>query len=147
MVLDNVSLHAEPGEFVALVGPSGSGKSTIVRLLLGLETSGAGSVSYDGRVLSQLDVGAVRHQVGTVLQHSMLMAATIFENIAGGASLTEENAWIAVHAAGLAEEIAAMPMGSHIFVSEGGSNLSGGTATTPADCPCACPQVRYPTLR
>jgi ABC-type bacteriocin/lantibiotic exporter with double-glycine peptidase domain len=54
------------------------------------------------------------------------MAATIFENIAGGAILTEEEAWDAVRAAGLAEEIAAMPMGLHTFVSEGGSNLSGG---------------------
>jgi ABC-type bacteriocin/lantibiotic exporter with double-glycine peptidase domain len=54
------------------------------------------------------------------------MAATIFENIAGGALLTLEDAWEAVHAAGLAEEIAALPMGLHTFVSEGGSNLSGG---------------------
>ena len=51
---------------------------------------------------------------------------TIVENIAGGALLTEEDAWNAAHAAGLAEEIAAMPMGLHTFVSEGGSNLSGG---------------------
>ena len=126
VVLDNVSLHAEPGEFIALVGPSGSGKSTIVRLLLGLETPEAGSVSYDARALSQLDVGAVRRQIGAVLQHSAITAATIFENIVGSALLTEEDAWNAAHTAGLAEEIAAMPMGLHTFVSEGGSNLSGG---------------------
>jgi NHLM bacteriocin system ABC transporter ATP-binding protein len=125
-VLDDVSLRAEPGEFIALVGPSGSGKSTIVRLLLGLETPEAGSVSYDGRALSRLDVGAVRRQIGAVLQHSAITAATIFENIAAGARLTEEEVWNAAHAAGLAEEIAAMPMGLHTFVSEGGSNLSGG---------------------
>ena len=126
VVLDDVSLHAERGEFIALVGPSGSGKSTIMRLLLGLETPEVGSVSYDARALSRLDVGAVRRQIGAVLQHSAIMAATIFENIAGGALLTEEDAWSAAHAAGLAEEIAAMSMGLHTFVSEGGSNLSGG---------------------
>jgi len=69
---------------------------------------------------------AVRRQLGTVLQQGPLLAATIFESIAGGALLTIEDAWEAAHAAGLAEEIAAMPMGLHTFVSEGGSNLSGG---------------------
>ena len=47
VILDKVSLHAEPGEFIALVGPSGSGKSTLFRLLLGFETPQAGVVSYE----------------------------------------------------------------------------------------------------
>jgi ABC-type bacteriocin/lantibiotic exporter with double-glycine peptidase domain len=54
------------------------------------------------------------------------MAGTIFEHIAGGALITHEDAWEAVRAAGLAEDIAALPMGLHTVVSEGGSNLSGG---------------------
>jgi ABC-type bacteriocin/lantibiotic exporter with double-glycine peptidase domain len=124
--VDRVSLHAEPGEFIALVGPSGSGKSTLFRLLLGFETPEVGAVYYDEQELSRLDVVAVRRQVGTVLQQSTIMAATIFENIAGGAVISQQEAWEAVHAAGLAEDLAAMPMGLHTFVSEGGSNLSGG---------------------
>ena len=68
----------------------------------------------------------MRRQLGAVLQQSTIMAATIFENIAGGALITQQEAWEALHAAGLAEDIAAMPMGLHTFVSEGGSNLSGG---------------------
>jgi ABC-type bacteriocin/lantibiotic exporter with double-glycine peptidase domain len=126
IILDKVSLHAEPGEFIALVGSSGSGKSTIFRLLLGFETPQAGAVSYENQELSRLDVVAVRRQLGAVLQQSTIMAATIFENIAGGALITQQEAWEALHAAGLAEDIAAMPMGLHTFVSEGGSNLSGG---------------------
>jgi ABC-type bacteriocin/lantibiotic exporter with double-glycine peptidase domain len=126
VIVDKVSLHAEPGEFIALAGPSGSGKSTLFRLLLGFETPQAGTVSYDDQALSRLDVVAVRRQLGAVLQQSTIMAATIFENIAGGALITQQEAWEAVHAAGLAEDLAAMPMGLHTFVSEGGSTLSGG---------------------
>jgi ABC-type bacteriocin/lantibiotic exporter with double-glycine peptidase domain len=126
VILDDVSLHAAPGEFIALVGPSGSGKSTLFRLLLGFETPEAGAVFYDGQALSRLDVRAVRRQIGSVLQQSTLMAGTIFEHLAGSALITHENAWEAVRAAGLAEDIVALPMGLHTFVSEGGSNLSGG---------------------
>ena len=126
IILDNVSLHAEPGEFIALVGQSGGGKSTIFRLLLGFETPQAGIVSYDNQALSRLDVVAVRRQLGVVLQQSTIMAGTIFENIAGGAAITQQDAWEAAHAAGLAADLAGMPMGLYTFVSEGGSNLSGG---------------------
>jgi NHLM bacteriocin system ABC transporter ATP-binding protein len=126
VVLDDVSLHADPGEFIALVGPSGSGKSTLFRLLLGFEAPQAGAIYYDDQDLARLDVWAVRRQLGTVLQHSTIMAATIFDNIAGSALITHEDAWAAARAAGLAEDIAAMPMGLHTFVSEGGRNLSGG---------------------
>jgi ABC-type bacteriocin/lantibiotic exporter with double-glycine peptidase domain len=126
VVLANVSMHAEPGEFIALVGPSGSGKSTLLRLLLGFDEPESGAVYYDGRDLARLDVVAVRRQLGTVLQQSQIMAATIFENIAAGGLLTRQDAWEAARAAGLAEEIAALPMGMHTFVDAGGRNLSGG---------------------
>jgi NHLM bacteriocin system ABC transporter ATP-binding protein len=126
VILQGVSLHAEPGECIALVGPSGSGKSTILRLLLGLDTPESGAVYYDDQNLVRLDVTAVRRQLGTVLQQSAIMAATIFENIASGGLITLEDAWDVARAAGLAEDIAAMPMGMHTLVSEGGSNLSGG---------------------
>jgi NHLM bacteriocin system ABC transporter ATP-binding protein len=126
VVLDDVSLHAAPGEFIALVGPSGSGKSTIFRLLLGFDTPESGTIYYDDQDLAHLDVYAVRRQFGIVLQHSKIMSATIFENIAAGASITLDDAWDAARAAGLAEDIAEMSMGMHTVVSEGGSNVSGG---------------------
>ncbi|MBR8836657.1 MAG: NHLP bacteriocin export ABC transporter permease/ATPase subunit [Stigonema ocellatum SAG 48.90 = DSM 106950] len=126
LTLEDVSISAEPGEFIALVGGSGSGKSTILRLLLGFETPQAGSIYYDGQDLSGLDVDAVRRQLGVVLQNGQLSSSPIFENIAGGAQITLEEAWEAARMSGLADDIAAMPMQMHTVVSEGGGNLSGG---------------------
>ncbi|MFN6539978.1 MAG: NHLP bacteriocin export ABC transporter permease/ATPase subunit [Nostoc sp. EkiNYC01] len=126
LILDNVSIQAEPGEFIALVGTSGSGKSTLFRLLLGFETPESGSIYYDGQELTGLDIHAVRRQIGVVLQNSRLMSASIFENIASGALVTIDEAWEAARMAGLADDIQAMPMGMHTVVSEGGGNISGG---------------------
>jgi ATP-binding cassette subfamily C protein len=125
-VLAEVSLHAEPGEFIAIVGPSGSGKSTLLRLLLGFETPQSGQVLYDRQNLRDLNIQAVRRQLGVLLQTSRTSTASIFENIAGSALMTIEEAWEAARRAGLADDLAAMPMGIHTIVSEGGSNLSGG---------------------
>lgn len=84
LTLDDVSLQAEPGEFIAFVGSSGSGKSTLFRLLLGFDTPESGSIYYDVQELAGLNVNAVRRQLGVVLQNSRLMSASIFENISGG---------------------------------------------------------------
>ncbi|MBW4562724.1 MAG: NHLP bacteriocin export ABC transporter permease/ATPase subunit [Mojavia pulchra JT2-VF2] len=126
LTLDDVSISAEPGEFIAFVGGSGSGKSTIFRLLLGFETPEAGTVYYDGQDLSGLDVDAVRRQLGVVLQGGQLTAASIFDNIAGGAQITLDEAWEAARMSGFADDIATMPMEMHTVISEGGGNLSGG---------------------
>ncbi|MFN6566794.1 NHLP bacteriocin export ABC transporter permease/ATPase subunit [Dendronalium sp. ChiSLP03b] len=126
LTLDDVNIRAEPGEFIAIVGPSGSGKSTLLRLLLGFEFPKSGTIYYDGQDLASLDIHAVRRQLGVVLQNSRLMSASIFENIASGALVTMDEAWVAAQMAGLADDIAAMPMQMHTIVSEGGSNLSGG---------------------
>jgi NHLM bacteriocin system ABC transporter ATP-binding protein len=126
LVLDDVSLSVAPGELVALVGPSGAGKSSILRLLLGFELPGAGTVSYDGRDLAGLDVTLVRRQIGTVIQGARLLPGTIFSNLASGRRITREEAWAAAEAAGLADDIRAMPMGMETVVSEAAGTLSGG---------------------
>jgi len=126
-VLSDVSLQVRPGEFVAIIGPSGSGKSTIMRLLLGFETPDAGTVTYDGRELSTLDLREVRRQIGVVLQNAQLLPGDIFNNIVGFApDLTMEDAWQAAKLAGLDDDIRSLPMHMHTLVGEGGSNLSGG---------------------
>lgn len=126
LTLDDVSIYAEPGEFIALVGGSGSGKSTIFRLLLGFETPSDGSIYYDGQDLSGLDVDAVRRQLGVVLQTGRITSGSIFDNLASGAQITLDEAWEAARMSGLADDITAMPMQMHTVISEGGGNLSGG---------------------
>ncbi|NES85057.1 MAG: NHLP bacteriocin export ABC transporter permease/ATPase subunit [Moorea sp. SIO2B7] len=126
LILDKITLDAKAGEFIAIVGPSGSGKSTIMRLLLGFETPESGAIFYDGKDLSGLDIAAVRRQLGVVLQNGRIMSGSIWENIAGGAIVTQDQAREALQMAGLAEDIQAMPMGIHSIISEGGGNLSGG---------------------
>jgi ATP-binding cassette subfamily C protein len=125
-VLDQVTLEAKAGEFIALVGASGSGKSTILRSILGFETPESGTIYYDGQDLSGLDVSAVRRQLGVVLQNGRINSNSIFENIANGALVTLEDVWEAAHFAGFADDIQAMPMGMHTVIAEGGLNLSGG---------------------
>lgn len=125
-VLQGVSFRARAGEFIALVGPSGSGKSTSLRLMLGFERPTAGAVYFDGQDLAGLAVRDVRRQIGVVLQNGRLLAGSLFSNIVGSANLTIDDAWAAARAAGLAEDIQAMPMGMHTVVSEGAETFSGG---------------------
>ena len=126
LILDDVTIEAEPGEFVAIVGPSGSGKSTVFRLLLGFETPLSGTVYYDGQDLAGLDTQAVRRQLGVVLQNVRISSASILESITSGALVSLEEAWEAARMAGFADDIKQMPMGIHTVISEGGTNLSGG---------------------
>ncbi|HEY1067454.1 MAG TPA: NHLP bacteriocin export ABC transporter permease/ATPase subunit, partial [Pirellulales bacterium] len=126
LVLDDVSLHIRPGQFVAFVGASGAGKSTIFRLLLGFERPATGSVHYDRHDLAGLDLQATRRQIGVVLQNGRLVPGDIFTNIVGSAPLTLDDAWEAAKQSGLDADIRAMPMGMHTVLSEGESTLSGG---------------------
>jgi NHLM bacteriocin system ABC transporter ATP-binding protein len=126
LVLNDVCVQANAGQFVAIVGPSGSGKSTLLRILLGFETPEAGTIYYDGQDLAGLDSGSVRRQIGVVLQSGVVNSGSLYENIAGAARVSLDETWEAARAAGLAEDIEQMPMGMHTFVNEGGSTLSGG---------------------
>lgn len=126
LILNHVTLAVEEGEFLAVVGPSGAGKSTLFRLLLGFETPESGTISFDRRNIAGLDLGALRRQIGVVLQDGKLMPGSIFENIVGSSILSEEDAWEAARLAGLEPFIKKLPMGMHTFVSEGAATFSGG---------------------
>jgi ATP-binding cassette subfamily C protein len=125
-VLRDLSFYAAPGDFIALVGQSGTGKSTVLRLLLGFEKPDSGAVYYDGQDLANLDVSAVRGQLGVVLQGGQLMPGDIFGNIVGSSRATIDTAWEAARLAGLEEDIRNMPMGMQTVIGEGQSTLSGG---------------------
>jgi ATP-binding cassette subfamily C protein len=126
LVLDDVSLRIEPGQFVAFVGQSGCGKSTLLRLLLGFERPESGDTLYDGQSIGTLDLVSLRRQIGVVLQHSRIATGTIFDNIAGGRPCSLDDVWTAARLAGLDGDIEAMPMGMHTLLIEGSVTLSGG---------------------
>ncbi|MYB35274.1 MAG: ATP-binding cassette domain-containing protein [Gammaproteobacteria bacterium] len=126
-VLDNVTIHARPNEFVAIVGESGAGKSTILRLALGLERPLSGAVYYGERDLAQLDLGTVRAQIGVVMQDDLLQHGNILEAIIGvDDGLTTDDAWRAAAMAGVDKDIRAMPMGMYTTIGENLSTFSGG---------------------
>ncbi|MEO1367117.1 MAG: ATP-binding cassette domain-containing protein, partial [Acidobacteriota bacterium] len=126
LILNEVSVKARPGEFIALVGPSGSGKSTTLRLILGFEQPESGSIFFDGQDLPALDGQSVRRQMGVVLQNGRPMAGDIYQNIVGNTNLGIDEAWEAAEMAGLKEDIQNLPMGMHTLISEGGAGFSGG---------------------
>lgn len=125
-VLEGLDLRVASGEYLAVTGASGSGKSTLIRLLLGFETPQRGALFYDGLELSGLDKGALRRQVGAVLQDGRILAGTLLDNLSGGAECRPEQAWEALRQAGFEEDVRAMPMGLYTLLSEGGTTLSGG---------------------
>ncbi|MGB7480615.1 MAG: NHLP bacteriocin export ABC transporter permease/ATPase subunit, partial [Burkholderiaceae bacterium] len=126
LVLDDVSISSRPGEFIALVGASGSGKSTLLRLLLGFETPDSGGILFDGKDLRDLDLSAVRRQMGVVLQDGKPLPGSLFDNIAGISGGSMDDAWDAARRVGLAADIERMPMGMHTMIAEGGGTLSTG---------------------
>ncbi|MFD8675621.1 NHLP bacteriocin export ABC transporter permease/ATPase subunit [Streptomyces seoulensis] len=125
LVLDDVSFAVRPGEFVAVVGPSGCGKSTLLRLLIGFDKPVSGSVLYDGQDLGALDQSAVRRQCGVVLQHAQPFNGSIMDVVCGTEPYTPEEVMAAIELAGLAEDVARMPMGLHTIVAGSGA-VSGG---------------------
>ena len=127
MILNDISLHVKPSDYIAIVGRTGCGKSTLVRLLLGFEKPESGAVFYDGRDLSALDLSSLRRRIGTVMQNGELFSGDIFSNIAIASShLSLEEAWQAAETAGIADDIRKMPMGMSTYVSEGTGGFSGG---------------------
>ena len=124
-VIDGLDLSIEPGSYVAIVGTTGCGKSTLLRLLLGFETPQVGSVFYDGKDISRVDIRSLRRLIGTVLQDGKLFQSSIFGNIIiTSPEKTLDVAWEAAEAAQIADDIRAMPMGMHTDLS--GSGISGG---------------------
>ena len=126
-VLKEVSLHAKPGDKIALVGPTGAGKTTIVNLLTRFYDIDSGTIYIDGHEIQQVKREALRQQLGIVLQDTFLLSDTVRENIRYGRldALDEE----VVDAAKLANAdpfIHRLPQGYDTVLSERGGNLSQG---------------------
>src|SRR5438045_5724681 len=83
-VLKGISLHAQPGQVVALVGPTGAGKTTIVNLLTRFYDVDEGRISVDGRDIHQIKKDDLRRQLGIVLQDTFLFTGSVLDNIRYG---------------------------------------------------------------
>ena len=88
-ILTDVSLHIQPGEIVCLLGPSGSGKSSLLRCLNRLTEPPPNTIFHNGQDIHQLDVLALRSQVGMVFQKPALFPGTVAENIQYGPALRQ----------------------------------------------------------
>ena len=127
LILDNLSLKIEPGEYVGIVGKSGCGKSTLMRLMLGFEQPLSGGIYYDNYDLAKVDKASLRRKIGCCLQSGSLFTGDLFHNITITAPwATQEDAWEALRMACLDEDVRKMPMGLYTVVSEGGGGFSGG---------------------
>ena len=127
LILDDVTIHARPGEFVAIAGESGAGKSTLFRLALGFDRPTAGAVCYDGRDLSNLNLRQVRRRIGVVPQSVGLHPMDIWDNLVGHHNeVASDEAWRAARVPDVEKEIRGMPMGMMTMVGTSGAVLSGG---------------------
>ena len=126
-VLHDISLHAKPGQVIALVGPTGAGKSTLVNLLAGFYEPTSGRVLVDGQDISEAPLDSVRRQISIVSQEPFLFNGTIRENILyGRLDATLEELEAAAKAANCHEFIARLPEGYDSRVGERGVKLSVG---------------------
>lgn len=126
-VLRNVSLRAEPGQVVALVGPTGAGKTTIVNVLTRFYEIDAGRITLDGRDLREFRKDDLRRQLGIVLQDTFLFSGTVMDNIRyGRPDATDDEVMAAARLANAETFIHRLPQGYATPLSERGSNLSQG---------------------
>ncbi|MGD1087018.1 MAG: ABC transporter ATP-binding protein, partial [Verrucomicrobiota bacterium] len=125
--LRNISLRAEPGEMVALVGPTGAGKSTLVNLLPAFYEPSSGRITIDGRDIAAVPLASLRAQISVVSQEAFLFNGTVRENILYGDPAADEARLLASsRAANCHDFIARLPQGYDSNVGERGVKLSVG---------------------
>jgi ATP-binding cassette, subfamily B, bacterial len=126
IALDDVSVRAEPGETVAIVGKTGSGKSTLAELVVRMDDPETGAIRIGGVDVRAIASGDLRSDVVLVFQESFLFADTIRDNIALGAAVDDTEILRAARRARADEFILQAPQGLDSVVGERGVTLSGG---------------------
>jgi len=126
-VLDDISLVAEPGQTIALVGPTGAGKTTMINLLSRFYDVDSGHITIDGHDVRDVQQDSLRRQLGIVLQEPFLFSDTLMENIRyGRLDATDDEVVEAAELANADQFITRLPEGYDTPVSERGGNLSEG---------------------
>ncbi|MBN1314932.1 MAG: ABC transporter ATP-binding protein [Anaerolineales bacterium] len=126
-VIKQMSLQAEPGQTIALVGPTGAGKTTIINLLSRFYDLNAGVIRIDRQDIRGLKKDDLRRRLGIVLQDTFLFSESVMTNIRyGRLDATDEQVIDAARLAGADPFIRRLPQGYQTRLSERGSNLSRG---------------------
>lgn len=126
-VLNNINMHVNKGETIALVGNSGGGKSTLVNLLPRFYDVLSGAIKFDGVDIRDITLESLRHHISIVFQDNFLFTGTIKDNILlGNPDATEEDIQKAVKSAHLEEFLGTLPNGLDTVLGERGTSLSGG---------------------
>ena len=125
--LKNISVLAEPGRMIALVGQSGSGKSTFINLVIGFLRPSTGAIKLDGQDMATIDLRTSRKFLSVVAQDTILFDGTVYENVTYGMpNPTAELAESALRAANAWEFVEKLPDGIDTIVGERGARISGG---------------------
>jgi ATP-binding cassette subfamily B protein len=126
-VLHDVSLVAEPGQTVALVGPTGSGKSTIVKLVAKLYLPTSGAIFVDGRDLGGVTSASLHRQIACVTQESFLFSGTVMDNVrVGRPGATDDDVRACLRALDVEDMVGGLAEGLQTVVGEKGAGLSLG---------------------
>ena len=126
-LIEDLSLTAEPGRTVAIVGPTGAGKTTLVNLLMRFYELDAGRITLDGVDIAAMSRAELRTNIGMVLQDTWLFKGTIRDNIAyGRPDASEEEIMGAARAAFVDRFVHSLPDGYDTVIDDEGSNVSAG---------------------
>jgi len=126
-IIEDLSLVAEPGSTVAIVGPTGAGKTTLVNLLMRFYEVDSGRILVDGIDIASMARHQLRSRIGMVLQDTWLFGGTIYDNIAyGRPDATEQDVVEAAKAAHVDRFVHTLPNGYQTRVNDDGGNISAG---------------------
>ena len=127
-LIEDLSLHVEPGQTVAIVGPTGAGKTTLVNLLMRFYEVTGGRILLDGVDVATMSRDDVRSGIGMVLQDTWLFGGTIADNIAYGATreVTRDEVEEAARAAHADRFIRTLPDGYDTVIDDEGTGVSSG---------------------
>ncbi|HEY1105999.1 MAG TPA: ABC transporter ATP-binding protein, partial [Agromyces sp.] len=126
-LIEHLSLAAEPGQSIAIVGPTGAGKTTLVNLIMRFYELDAGRITLDGVDITRMTRDELRGRMGMVLQDTWLFSGTIRENIAyGRPDATEEEILEAARATYVDRFVRTLPDGYDTVLDDEASNLSAG---------------------
>ena len=126
-LIESLSLVAEPGQTIAIVGPTGAGKTTLVNLIMRFYELNAGRITIDGRDISSMPRAELRSKIGMVLQDTWLFGGPIRDNIAyGNPRATEEQILAAARATYVDRFVHSLPDGYDTLINEEADNISAG---------------------